>query len=166
MFRPFAERVAQSQLSKTLQDVSWIVPLSQSMHIVALSVLFASVMMISLRLLGVGTRGRSASQLAESLLPWMWRALTLLILTGALQTFIEPVRQFITPIFWLKMCLVALLSLMTWWFSRTVRANASQWATATALPARMKLFAVTSIVGWSVVIVLGRFIGYVWANYL
>ena len=166
MFRATAEQIANSELSRTLQDALWVVPVSQSIHIIALSVLFATMLMISLRLLGVGSAGRSVSQLANSSLPWMWRALLVLLLTGLLQTVIEPVRQFITPIFWIKMLLVAVLALMTRWFSRTVRANASVWDSPTTRPAQARVFAIASIIGWSTVIVFGRFIGYVWAYYL
>lgn len=166
MLRQIGEQIAHSRLSIFLQNSTWVVPTSQSTHIVALSVLFASVLMISLRLLGVGRRGRSVSQLSGTLLPWMWRALLVLLLTGLLQTFIEPVRQFITPIFWVKMLLVALLALLTLWFSRTLRANATAWDSSDARPGSSKLFAIVSIIGWSAVIACGRFIGYVWANYL
>ena len=166
MFRATAEQIAGSGLSHVLQNTVWLVPVSQSTHIVALSVLFTAVLMIGLRLLGVGAGGRSVSQLAGSLLPWMWRALLLLLVTGVLQTITEPVRQFITPIFWLKMLLVAVLALLTLWFSRTLRAHSATWDSPATRPASAKVFAVVSIVGCSTVIVFGRFIGYVWADYL
>jgi hypothetical protein len=166
MFRSIAEQIASSQLSLALQGTSWVVPVTQSIHIIALSVLFASVLMISLRLLGVGASGRSVSTVAFTLLPWIWRALLVLLLTGLLQAFIEPVRQFITPIFWLKMLLVAQLAPLTLWFSRTLRANVNAWDSQATRPAAAKLFAVVSIIGWSTVIVFGRFIAYVWADYL
>lgn len=166
MFRSLAEQIGSSPASLRLQEVLWVVPATQSVHLVALSVLFASVLMISFRLLGFGSEGRSISQLTHTLLPWIWRALLVLLLTGALQVFIEPLRQLITPIFWYKMLLVALLALLTFWFSRTLLANASEWDTRTTRPAVAKLFAVASIIGWSTVIVFGRFIAYVWADYL
>jgi hypothetical protein len=166
MFKATAEQIANSHLSGVLQNTLWVVPASQSTHIVALSVLFASMLMISLRILGVGIAGRSVSQLAGTLLPWMWRALLVLFLTGVLQTIVEPVRQFITPIFWLKMLLVAVLALLTLWFSHALRANVAAWDSAATRPATAKLFAVVSIIGWATVIVFGRFIGYVWAIYL
>lgn len=166
MFRATAEQIANSELSRSLQDALWVVPVSQSIHIIALSVLFATMLMISLRLLGIGSAGRSVSQLANSSLPWMWRALLVLLLTGLLQTIIEPVRQFITPIFWIKMLLVAVLALLTRWFSGTVRANAALWDSPATRPAQARAFAIASIIGWSTVIVFGRFIGYVWAYYL
>ena len=165
MFRATAEQIAASGLSNSLQNVLWVVPVSQSTHIVALSVLFASAMLINLRLLGVGARGRPVSQLAELLVPWMWRALVVLLLTGALQTLIEPVRQFITPIFWGKMALIVVLALLTRWVARTLRDHAAQWDDAATRPAVARVFAVVSTLGWVTVIAFGRFIGYVWAYY-
>lgn len=166
MLRAAAEQIAASDLSRTLQNVLWLVPVSQSIHIVALSILFASAILINLRLLGVGIGGRSVSQLTGTLLPWMWRALLVLFLTGSLQTLIEPVRQFITPIFWGKMALIAVLALLTLWYSRTLRANVAQWDSAERRPGVARAFAVFSTLGWLTVIVFGRFIGYVWAYYL
>lgn len=166
MFRATAEQIAASGLSNSLQNMLWVVPVSQSTHIVALSVLFASAMLINLRLLGVGARGRPVSQLAGLLVPWMWRALLVLLLTGALQTLIEPVRQFITPIFWGKMALIVVLALLTRWFAATLRANAAQWDAAQTRPAVARVFALVSTVGWVTVIAFGRLIGYVWAFYV
>ena len=165
MFRATADQIAASGLSHRLQEVLWLVPVSQSTHIVALSVLFASAMLINLRLLGVGIGGRTVSQLARTLVPWMWRALIVLLLTGALQTFIEPVRQFVTPIFWGKMGLIVVLALLTRWVARTLRANAAQWDDAATRPAVARVFAVVSTLGWVTVITFGRFIGYVWEKY-
>jgi hypothetical protein len=165
MFRATADQIAASAASQALQNVLWIVPVSQSIHIVCLSVLFVAALKINLRVLGVGAQGRSVSQLVETLVPWMWRALLVLLLTGLLQTFIEPVRQFVTPIYWMKMLLVAVLALLTAWFARSVRARAAQWDAAATRPAAATVFAIVSTVGWLTVIAFGRFIGYVWAYY-
>ena len=72
--REFAEWLATTWLSSTFQNVLWIVPASQSIHIASLAVVFASALMINLRVLGLGAGGRSVSQLAGTLVPWMWRA--------------------------------------------------------------------------------------------
>ena len=64
MLREFAAWLAATPLSHTLQEVTWIVPASQSLHIMALAVVFSSALMINLRLLGLGAGGRGVSQLA------------------------------------------------------------------------------------------------------
>ncbi|MFO1401577.1 MAG: DUF6644 family protein [Steroidobacteraceae bacterium] len=165
MLREFAAWLAATPLSHTLQEVTWIVPASQSLHIMALAVVFSSALMINLRLLGLGAGGRSVSQLAGTLVPWMWRGLAALALTGALQTIAEPVRQFVAPLFWTKMALIVLVAAATATFSGAVRRNATLWDAPATRPRAARWFALGSTLLWFAIIVCGRFIGYTWAFY-
>jgi hypothetical protein len=165
MFRPFADWLSNTALSKTLQDQPWVVPTSQSIHIIAVSIVFGSACMINLRLLGVGRSGRSVSQLSNTLLPWMWRGLAVLLLTGLVQTVTEPVRQFVTPMFWAKMTMIIVVATMTAFYAKAVRRNAAAWDAASSRPARAKAFAIVSTLLWLAIIVCGRFIGYTWSFY-
>lgn len=165
MFRPFAEWLSNTPLSQTLQDHSWIVPTSQSFHILGVSIVFGSACMINLRLLGVGRSGRSVSQLSDSLLPWMWRGLIVLLLTGLIQTISEPVRQFVAPLYWTKMILIIVVAVMTAFYSSAVRRNAAAWDARASRPARAGVFAVISTLLWLAIIACGRFIGYTWSFY-
>ncbi len=166
MFRPLADWLAATPLSKALSDQPWVVPTSQSIHILAISAVFASALMINLRLLGVGARGRSISQLSDTLIPWMWRGLVVLLLTGSIQTLAEPVRQFVTPAFWAKMTMIAIVTGMTILFVRALRRNAQLWDNASTGPAWAKIFAVISSLMWVAIIFCGRFIAYTWPMYV
>jgi hypothetical protein len=166
MFRPLADWLAATPLSKALSDQSWVVPTSQSIHILAVSTVFASALMINLRLLGVGARGRSVSQLSDTLIPWMWRGLVVLLLTGSIQTLAEPVRQFVTPVFWAKMTMIVIVTVMTILFVRALRRNAPLWDDVSSRPPQAKIFAVVSTLMWLAIIVCGRFIAYTWSMYV
>jgi hypothetical protein len=152
-------------LSGWLQNEAWVVPTSQSIHIVSVSVVFCSAVMISLRLLGLGASGRSVSQLIDTLVPWMYRALALLLFTGLVQTVAEPVRQFVAPVFWWKMLMIFCVLALTVWFAHVVRRNAAKWDMP-ARPAGAKPFALISLGLWVGIIFCGRFIGYTWELYL
>jgi hypothetical protein len=165
MFREFADWLTNTQLSKTLQDQAWVVPTSQSIHILAVSIVFGSACMINLRLLGAGRSGRSVSQLSNTLVPWMWRGLVVLLFTGLVQTIAEPVRQFVTPMFWAKMMMIVVVATMTALYAKAVRRNAPVWDAAASRPGRAKAFAVLSTLLWLAIIVCGRFIGYTWSFY-
>ena len=165
MFRPFADWLEATPLSKTFQDLPWVVPTSQSIHILAVSIVFSSACMINLRLLGVGRSGRSVSQLSRTLVPWMWRGLAVLLVTGLVQTVTEPVRQFVTPMFWAKMTMIIVVATMTVLYVRAVRHNAPAWDAAATRPKRAKAFAILSTLLWLAIIVCGRFIGYTWSFY-
>src|ERR1700730_14791383 len=99
----WANWLANTGLSGWLQNETWGVPTSQSIHIASVSVVFCCAAMISLRLLGLSASGRSVSQLVDTLVPWMYRALAVLLLTGFVQTVAAPVRQVVGPVFWWKM---------------------------------------------------------------
>jgi hypothetical protein len=165
MLREFAGWLSATPLSRTLQDVLWVVPASQSVHIIALAVVFSAALMINLRLLGLGAGGRSVSQLVDTLVPWMWRGLGALLLTGAIQTIAEPLRQFVAPLFWAKMLMIVVVVLASAVFARAVRSNALRWDAAATRPAAARLFAIASTLLWLAIIVCGRFIGYTWAFY-
>jgi hypothetical protein len=165
MFRHAADWIASTAVSKSLADQPWVVPTSQSIHIMAVSAVFASALMINLRLLGVGAGGRSVSQLSTTLLPWMWRGLVVLLLTGMVQTLVEPARQFVTPAFWAKMTLIVLVTTLTALYARAVRRNAPLWDAASSRPLQAKVFAIVSTLMWLAIIVCGRFIAYTWSLY-
>jgi len=167
MFRPFAEWIASTQLSHALQEQSaWLVPTSQSIHIISVGVLLTSALLISLRILRVTNTGRSVSQLTQTLVPWMWGALGVLLLTGTLQTITEPVRQFVTPVFWAKMVMIVAVMAMTAVFTSKVRKNAAAWDAPGSGPSGARRFAIVSAVLWVAIVVCGRFIGYTWSFYL
>jgi hypothetical protein len=144
----WADVVSETALSSFFQSHLWIIPTSQSIHIACVSVVFACAGMISLRLLGVGARGRTVSQLVHTLVPWMYRALVILLLTGVLQTIAESLRQFVTPALWLKMLMIICVVILTTWFARAVRRNAAQLDSAARRPMSAKVFALVSLALW------------------
>jgi hypothetical protein len=158
----WADWVSNTALSQWFQNHAWVVPTSQSTHLVALSVVFGSAVMISSRLLGANRNGRTVSQLVRTLVPWMYAALGLLLLTGTVQTITEPLRQFVTPAFWSKMCMIVVVVILTQWFASSVRRNAAKWDAASTRPASAKVFALVSLALWIGIIFCGRFIGYMW----
>jgi hypothetical protein len=155
-----ANWIASTQLNLFFGTTEGLVPTSQSIHILAVSVVFGSCLMISLRLLGVGASGRSVSRLAQTLLPWMWWALIALLLTGTLQLIAEPARELGNTLFWLKMGMIVCVLALNVWFGRTVRARAATWDSAVTRPASARLFAVASLLLWVAIILCGRLIAY------
>ena len=166
MFRPLAESIARTDLSVTLQSHLWIVPTSQSIHILGVGVLFTSALVINARILGFGLTGRTVPQLFEALLPWMWAALTALVITGTTQTIAEPVRQFVAPVFWAKMAMVVIVVMATRLYVARIRTHALEWSASATPPPGARAFAIGSSLLWIAIIVCGRFIGYTSALYL
>lgn len=165
MFRSFADWVATTPISATFQDQMWIIPTSQSIHIIAVSIVFASALTINLRLFGIGSSLRSVSQVTNALWPWIWRGLLVLLATGIVQTIAEPVRQFVTPEFWVKMTMIIINVVITGVYANAVRRHSAIWDKRETRPSSGTAFAVVSTLLWVGIIVCGRLIGYVWSFY-
>lgn len=163
--RHWADLIAATRLSQWLQDHLWVVPTSQSVHIAALSLLFASALFISVRLLRASSTMRPISVVVPSLIPWMRGALVVLLITGTVQTIAEPVRQFVTPAFWSKMCLIVIVVSLTEWFARSVRRHVGRWDDASHR-AKARVFALVSMALWTSIVFCGRFIGYTWERHV
>jgi hypothetical protein len=164
--RVWADYIATTPLSLWFQTQLWVVPTSQSLHIAALSVVFACALLINLRLLGTSVDGRSILDLVRTLGPWMYGALALLLITGTVQTITEPVRQFVTPAFWWKMAMVVVAFILTVLFHRSVRRHPDRWDRPGASSNLARLLALTSLALWIAIVICGRLIGYTWEEYV
>src|SRR5262245_57695662 len=102
-----AQWLEATSLSLEIQKAEWLIPLLQTIHILAIAMVLSSVGMIELRILG---RAKSPTmvQTAGRFVPWIWGGLVLLLLTGALPIIGEPRRALPNPAFQIKMALVVL----------------------------------------------------------
>lgn len=156
----FADRIAATRTSEVLREQLWIVPTSQSIHIIAVSVLFASALIASLRLLSLGRSERQLSTVIGKNAKLVYGSLVALFITGTAQLIAEPARQLLTPAFWAKMGLVAFGLTLTYWFVRKVRRDSRSWDRRSGRPVWSSLYAIVILATWTAVIVCGRFIGY------
>src|SRR5574342_1270777 len=104
---PFFKWANETWLNKVINDSKWLFPAIEGVHIVALALLFGTVIVLNLRLLGTMMRQRSASQLARELEPWTLCSLIIILSTGALLFVAEAVKSFHSTPFRVKMVLLA-----------------------------------------------------------
>lgn len=144
----------------TIRSVDWIIPTLQVVHIVCLSVVFFSAVMLDLRLAGVVMRREPLAGVADRLVPWIWYLLVALLATGALLIIAEPRRALSSPAFALKMVLLAIACATTLCIHRPLRRDAGFWE----LPGRRRVVAkfigVVSMLLWVGIIFSGRWIAY------
>ncbi len=108
-----------SALSQVIKDVTWIIPLLQSIHIVTIGVVFVSSLMIAMRVMGRMRADEPFAAVWARFAPWMWYGLGVMLVTGVLLVIGEPVREFTAFSFWLKMTLLAIAVVATFVFGRT-----------------------------------------------
>ena len=154
---PFFEWCDQTAIGVWIRDGStWAFPLIETFHILALTLLFGTILTVDLRLLGIGMRRQSASMLARELSPWMYGALALILFTGTLLFLSEALRCYGNDGFRFKM--VFLFLALTFHFTAFRRATSDDTRMS---PGSRIVVAVVSMTLWLAVGAGGRAIGFV-----
>ncbi|HEY6507150.1 MAG TPA: hypothetical protein VIY56_04005, partial [Vicinamibacterales bacterium] len=78
----FAQWMETTPPSVAIKSVSWIVPLVQSIHIVTIGIVFVSILMVALRVVGWVRMDQAFGAVMARFAPWITRGLVVLALTG------------------------------------------------------------------------------------
>ena len=156
----FAQWLETTRVSVFIKSVEWIVPLVQSIHIVTIGVVFVSILMIALRVLGWVRMDQAFGTVLDRFAPWIRKGLVILGVTGLTLVLGEPIRELMSLSFWLKMTLLLIGVTSATRFTRSLqRAGISagvdpQFTTAT------RSAAMVTVALWLAIIFLGRAIAY------
>jgi hypothetical protein len=164
----FAEWLSRTYLSVLIQNHnSWVIPTIQSIHIVGIGIVLASVFMIDLRIMGWAGLDQTLRQVMNRFGPWLTGALCLLLATGLLMVIGEPVRELVTFSFWFKMFLVAVGTLIASTFQVALRKNEAHWEEIVGKRGPIRWLAILTFLIWVAIIILGRLIAYdhVWGSW-
>lgn|SRR5690606_22342828 len=156
----FAEWLQATPFSLAIQAAGWAIPLIQSIHILMIGVVFVSTLMIVLRVLEMVRVEQTFAEVWGRFAPWIWSGLVVMTVTGALLVVAEPVREFTSLSFWLKMALIVVGILATVAFRRSLAPAALARHHEFEFSAAAKAGAVTTLGIWLAIIFLGRAIAY------
>lgn len=147
-------------VSEIIQSVSWIVPTVQTIHIVTIAVVAASVLMIDLRLIGACSADHPMKEVSARFLPFVWWPLLVLLATGAIMITGEPARSLKNPAFMVKMALLATALIVTLLFQLMLRRDPEFGSRASGHRGMATGIAALSMVLWACIIFAGRWIAY------
>lgn len=146
-------------IANTIRTSIWLYPALETSHYIGLAFLVGGIMLIDLRLLGVGKSLPLRSMIG--LLPWVWAGFIINATSGTL-IFIYGATNFgVNPSFWVKMTLMALAGLNAFIFDMAARRSADQWDTSGQVPLPIKAIATLSFVLWLCVVTTGRWMAYI-----
>jgi hypothetical protein len=113
-------------LSLAIRKIGWVIPLMQTIHILANGIVLSSVIMIDVRMWGIA-RSRTLAESTHRFIPWVWAAMVLLTLTGAGLILAAPRRTLLDPSFQVKMILTALAIPATLLLQAVLGGNHKKW---------------------------------------
>jgi hypothetical protein len=151
--------IESSGLGRMMRESLWAYPIVETLHIVGLAIVYGSIVVVDLRLLGL-SRGVSASRLAHHALPWTIGAFFLVMTTG-LMMFTAHTEDFLgNRIFMLKMGLILTGAVNAAMLHAGAFRTVSTWDTGAVPPPGVRAAAAVSIIVWTGVIACGRFLAY------
>jgi hypothetical protein len=152
--------IEASVLAARIRGSFFLFPLLESAHVLGLALVFGTITIIDLRLLGIASRERSFQRMASDILKWTWAAFALTALTGALMFTTNAQVYYHNFFFRTKMALLLLAGINMAVFELTAGRTIHRWDKAPSAPATGKAVAVLSIVMWIAIIFMGRIIGF------
>lgn len=153
----FCESLQDTELSQSIQNNSDLIAFLQSIHILALSVLFIAMLVFNIRVL------------REKVYDWAYLdgfkynafiSLPLLLLTGVFLIIAEPARSLANDAFQLKMVLLVLVMLGYRYLLSAVTSQKKFPSANAHLSLGLRTLAGCSILMWVGIIFAGRWIAY------
>jgi hypothetical protein len=153
---PFFTWCEHSAVGEAIRDSQWLFPVIESVHLLGLVVIAGAVLVVDMRLFGLGLRRQPVAELARDAQPWLIGSLMVMLATGSLLFVSEATKCYYSLAFSVKMTSLFLAIIFTF----TVRRKVAMADEIRMRPLWSKLVAVVSVTLWSGVGVGGRWIGF------
>jgi len=151
--------IEMSALGLAMRQSLWLYPIVEIVHLTGIALLFGSIAVLDLRLLGL-SRAIPVRRLASHVLPWTAAAFLLIVPSG-LAMFVAHAGDFIqSEVFVLKMGLVLAAGVNAAVFHAGAFRAAAAWDVERAPPPAARVAAGLSLALWIAVIACGRLLAY------
>ena len=96
---------------QVVRDSTWLFPLIEGVHLLAFAVVGGAILLVDLRLWGLGLRRQPIATVAREAQPWLAGGLAVMVVSGTLLFLSEAVKCYYSPPFWVKMSALSPLSI-------------------------------------------------------
>jgi uncharacterized protein YacL len=155
-FFPFFQWCDATAIGAAIRNSRWLFPLVESIHLLGLTVLLGTVIVLDLRLLGLGLRRQPVARVAAGLSGLMAGSVVVMLGTGLLLFLSEALKCYASPPFRVKMLFLFTAILFHYTAFRAIAKDKR----AEARPILSKLVGVVSFALWMGVGLAGRAIGF------
>jgi hypothetical protein len=150
----------QSGFGTMLRESNNAFSVIESVHVLSITLLFGTIAILDLRMLGLILRTISVRCVARNVLPLTSSGFAVSVMSGFLLFWAEAEKMYANPSFRTKLVLLALAGINALVFHCTIYRRALEWEGQQVSPWRARTAAIASLILWSGVIVAGRAIAY------
>ncbi|QDZ09759.1 DUF6644 family protein [Devosia ginsengisoli] len=155
-----AQGIEASGIATAIRDSIYAGPIINVFHVIGVVLVFGTISIVDLRLLGFPGNGRSLSLVTHDLLKWTWIGFAVAAVTGVLMFTANATTFYINTEFRLKLVALALAGINMFIYELITARHADLWDKDVPTPTAAKLAGALSLIFWVAVIFLGRWIGY------
>ena len=152
--------LASSALPTWINTTRGAFAVIEALHVIAIAIVFGTIFVVDLRLLGLPATTRRFTEVAGETLRCTWPAFGLAAITGSLLFTTNPVFYFGNFEFRAKMLLLVLAGINMAVFQFHTVKTVALWDIGKSPPAAARLAGTLSLVIWLSVITFGRLIGF------
>lgn len=156
----FCTWLHDTPFARALRESTVLFPAVESVHVLAITLMVGSIIAVDLRLLGLASRERAATQIIREVLPITWAAFGIAALTGATMFTSDAVKYSQNLPFRMKMLLLALAGVNMLFFHLFTYRGIARWDASLHTPLGAKLAGGISIALWLGIVSFGRVIGF------
>jgi len=154
------QAVADWPLAQYIASSSWAFPTLETIHVIAIVIVFGAIAIMDLRLLGLASTSSRVTEVSHDTLPWTWGAFGVAVITGSLLFISKATDYAVNPNFGWKMVLIlaagvnmAIFHVFTW-------RGVERWDSSRVAPLAAKLAGGLSLIIWIWAVFLARAIGF------
>ena len=147
--------------SVSIRESILMFPVLEGGHLLGIAVSAGTIAVSDLRMMGLIFKKESASDVFHQLIPWTSAGFLMMMITGALLLWAEPVKLYNSIWFRYKVLFLflAAINILVFHSSKIYR-EMHEWEWATDPPRAAKLAGWISLISWGIVIIAGRTTAY------
>jgi hypothetical protein len=156
----FCQWLQNTPISTSIRESTAFWPILEGSHLIGMALMMAPVMMYDFRLIGVKWKSDPVSKVKWGFLPVTFFGFTLMVVTGVILFWSEPLKCYMSVYFRIKVVALILAGLNALVFHSSIDRTTAQWDMASPPPFRARMAGVLSLTIWTAVIFAGRYTAY------
>ncbi|MDB5499828.1 MAG: hypothetical protein JWP28_3859 [Phenylobacterium sp.] len=150
--------------ARAIAQSTWMFPVAETVHVIAIALVVGSIAVLDLRLLGVSWKSRPVTDVARDVLPVTWACFGVAAIAGSLM-FISAAVKYATDLpFQLKMLLLLFAGANMLIFHHFTYSGVENWDHNAPSPRAAKVAAALSLMFWIAVVTCGRMVSFTTQN--
>jgi hypothetical protein len=152
--------IEATPIATAVRESTWLFPTIESLHVLSITLVVGTIMIVDFRLINIVGRRRPVSALMRETLPWTWGAFVSAVITGSLLFSSSAMKYAHNWQFEAKMVMLLLAGINMAVFHLGSYRSVALWDRDAMTPTGARVAGALSLAIWVTVVSLGRWIGF------